>query len=1664
LDADLSLGTSPVTLIGSETIIDGSKADRFSVAGGSHVVQKLKFQSFKRSGLEVINGSALRVEGCTFENNGKNNFGSGIWLRNASELHVEACTFENNFHGIYLDPDRDLTGKYRIIGNNKFLNNVYGISTEAFDGQFNGVDIQGNTFVGNTQGALSLDRGKAQIINNVFTGNCTGDCDSVVKLERGRIEATIQDNRLERNGPTSRSGAFALRVEDSGSVRVAGNTIINNELIAGNFGCGRGLASDCVAKVVLIGNRIGVDKDNKPAGNRGGIGASSGTTVGPDNIIAYNRSVAVVTSSYARLARPTITQNSIYSNSGGIAVFFGGGPEVQQLEFNPQSGSVKGRVQFTFSPEPHQIVVELFSNEVCDPRGAGKTFLKSVSLQPNIRGVAEFETSVSLPNPQEKMLTATATDSTGTGPFSNCALPDLTISRIELVQTLGDQSNSLVANKSTIARVFVGVGGSGGAPIPGVEATLRGFRDGKELPDSPLKSLHKLNGPITAPTMPQRDIIDHSLNFLLPSDWTKEDGLKLEAEVTPVKNVQEVSTDNNKLTSELVFQKRTLKVAYILLKVKGDAQGPDLNLVGNAHTLLQQLWPVSDLKYYPLDLIPREVASRGEETLPSVLADALSASSRLVEAWRPDILFGWLPGTFCDGKGNWDKKATMPDNQPPYEITVRAPTPWGSGSPDCMAKVFAHETGHIYLLSHPDTKGKVIGAVPAPGFIEDLVVNTGTQLELRQHNVNDFEMMTQGHTNDQVWISQFSWKHLFDLLPGSNRSPNKSQAGRGLVGPSLLIRGTVFPNGRADLEPIYPALSDLGSTPDGPYCLRLEDVAGQLLGTQCFNVNVVDDDLNPLDAWPFAQVIPRPVGLAKIALVHEGRVLAQRQISSRAPVVSITSPTVGETWDGSRSIRWTAQDEDGDSLRYMVLYSPDNRQSWRSVALDLEAMEYVLDTNLVPGGDGFWVRVVATDGLNTGSHEIGPTRIPKKGPRVFISSPQREATFGPGMPVLLQGTAFDFEDVGISDENLTWTSDRDGLLGVGSLLQLTTLSPGTHRVTLRAQDSDRNMGEASVAIHIASGATIEVMPTSLNFENVIIGGSRSLALTVRNTGTSPLTVSAISSNAQFSVVSPTTSFTVSAGGQQTVTVQFTPSAVGAQTATLTITSNAASTPTVTVSLTGNGVAPAAPNIDVMPTSLDFGSVTVGQSRDLTLMIRNLGSAGLAVNAITNSNAPFKVAAPPTPFTVPAGDTITFTVRFAPTAASAQSGILSIASNDPDEATVMVPLTGTGSSSGATLTVSRTPGAAVFTSIQAAINAAGAGATIEIIDSATYQEDVEISASKSGLTLLARSGQTPTVRGVGDVIITVEGAQNVTLRGLRLTGGADSGLVTDGPTVRNLTVQDCRFEAIPNIAIELSNQDTATLRGNIFTNLGGSGIFMSEGASATITGNAFRGGSMNGRFSDGIELVGASADIIGNTFIGVGRIAIGTFLQDAAAPLRTSTIRIINNLIAGSGSAIPQGGDGIQVVSSANTTNQFTIVNNTLANNARLGIGFGLDGPQSRVTLANTIIIGSRGPGDFQAYDTTDPNQAARITIRNCLIGRDPAFNSIGRNGNITGDPRFIDANGNNYRLQSGSRAIDVGDNSAIAGFTVDLDGNARIADGDRNGIVTVDLGAYEFQP
>jgi hypothetical protein len=63
-------------------------------------------------------------------------------------------------------------------------------------------------------------------------------------------------------------------------------------------------------------------------------------------------------------------------------------------------------------------------------------------------------------------------------------------------------------------------------------------------------------------------------------------------------------------------------------------------------------------------------------------------------------------------------------------------------------------------------------------------------------------------------------------------------------------------------------------------------------------------------------------------------------------------------------------------------------------------------------------------------------------------------------------------------------------------------------------------------------------------------------------------------------------------------------------------------------------------------------------------------------------------------------------------------------------------------------------------------------------------------------------------------------------------------------------------------------------------------------------------------------------------------------------------------------------------------------------------------------------------------------------------------------GDITADPRFVNAGARNFALSSGSPAIDSGDNNNAA--SKDADGKSRPQDGSGLGYAVVDVGAYEY--
>ena len=112
---------------------------------------------------------------------------------------------------------------------------------------------------------------------------------------------------------------------------------------------------------------------------------------------------------------------------------------------------------------------------------------------------------------------------------------------------------------------------------------------------------------------------------------------------------------------------------------------------------------------------------------------------------------------------------------------------------------------------------------------------------------------------------------------------------------------------------------------------------------------------------------------------------------------------------------------------------------------------------------------------------------------------------------------------------------------------------------------------------LTAAPAMTASPTSLNFGERLVGTSgTSQTVTVKNTGSAPMTVSGASvggTNASdFSVVSGSCGSSVAAGASCSIAVNFTPSAAGTRSASLSISHNAAASPQV-IGLGGTGTAP-----------------------------------------------------------------------------------------------------------------------------------------------------------------------------------------------------------------------------------------------------------------------------------------------------------------------------------------------------------------------------------------------------------------------------------------------------------------------------------------------------------
>jgi hypothetical protein len=92
-------------------------------------------------------------------------------------------------------------------------------------------------------------------------------------------------------------------------------------------------------------------------------------------------------------------------------------------------------------------------------------------------------------------------------------------------------------------------------------------------------------------------------------------------------------------------------------------------------------------------------------------------------------------------------------------------------------------------------------------------------------------------------------------------------------------------------------------------------------------------------------------------------------------------------------------------------------------------------------------------------------------PVVQIVSPADGSNFAVGDEIQFSGSCSDNEDGVLSGSSLVWTSDLDGQIGTGETFNSTTLSTGSHQITLTGTDSNGAVGTDTVTIIVSQTVT-----------------------------------------------------------------------------------------------------------------------------------------------------------------------------------------------------------------------------------------------------------------------------------------------------------------------------------------------------------------------------------------------------------------------------------------------------------------------------------------------------------------------------------------------------------------------------------------------------------------
>lgn len=719
-------------------------------------------------------------------------------------------------------------------------------------------------------------------------------------------------------------------------------------------------------------------------------------------------------------------------------------------------------------------------------------------------------------------------------PISTTPFEPVELIGLEVTQAIQNWKNEVVLleGKPTFVRAHVR---SRSGMIEQMTAQLSARRDGRVLSPPELLPAN-IGGTITVLEKPDRAQINDSFYFQLPSDWSKG---TVELEVRGVSNpiVCAPSEGSNTSCKVTITFKPAGKLEVKLIGVSwkesnGTRHTPSEADFTGTQRALASMMPVSDVDVQRSTTINLEQEgaplSRLDMLKVSTRIAWLRASERCVDPLCKRVYIGVLVDPPTAKSGDVFGHTTYNSAVAGY-FTPSAP------------HILPHELGHVYGRSlidlgplnladnehvssacktlpegdknYPYKDGMISNEIEGDGaFYGFDIYSVRTRIPdtpeaLRIYGPSTGDLMSYCYP---AWPSKYTYERIRGKLPFTSQLSMESTSS--IEQPIVLVSGSLSStSGTAGFEAAYQFQGLAGEVLTGTYTLRFDDAAGLPIASYPFEPEFCDHC--PQNVEPngfFVLALPWDSRTSRMTLLHNGREMATRRVSAHSPQVRLLSPKGGEVLAGAEvTIQWAASDMDSDVLSYAIQYSNDNGISWQTLNTDWTMTSYTIPRDQLPGSSQARIRILASDGMRTGSDISDDTftNVPRA-PSVTIFSSRPNSMYVSGQTITLDGSAFDPEDGQISDAGLTWYSDRSGVLGTGRqlIIDSSILAQGRHTITLTARDNDQSIGQATTTLDVFRvrpelPAVLALAPADLQF-TVYEGGSSpaSKTLSLRNDG------------------------------------------------------------------------------------------------------------------------------------------------------------------------------------------------------------------------------------------------------------------------------------------------------------------------------------------------------------------------------------------------------------------------------------------------------------------------------------------------------------------------------------------------------------------------------------